>query len=167
MRAVTREDFPGNDGQWRNSVERRLAALAGGRALTVVDDGGGTAAGREDSTPVTATVGANSNTTTAVVLAKSFRLLSMTVDAACRVRLFATAAGAAADLGRPATDDPPDGRGVILDYVTTFGGTYLLSPLVDGSSMETIPSSSITTVIDNPTGSSADITVSFDYLPTE
>lgn len=129
--------------------------------------GGGSSFVRTTSTPVVTSIGAGSHATVTIPLAKSFRLLAMIVNAECRVRLFATAAGAAADIGRPVTDDPPDGRGVILDYVTTFAGTFLLSPLVDGSSMESVPSSAITAVVDNPSGSTASISVSFDYIRTE
>lgn len=129
--------------------------------------GGGGSAVRTTSTPVVTSIGAGSYDTVTIPLSKSFRLLALVVNAAARVRLFATAAGAAADIGRSVTVDPPDGRGVILDYVTTHAGTYLLSPLVDGSSMETVPSSSITAVVDNPDVGTASISVSFIYLPTE
>jgi len=129
--------------------------------------GGGSTFTRTTSTPVATSIAAGSYATITVSLALSYRLLSMTVDKACRVRLFATAAGAAADIGRPVSTDPPDGRGVMLDYVATAPGTYLLSPLVDGASMETVPSTSITAVVDNTAVSTQTITVSFNYLPTE
>lgn len=142
------------------SIPVVLAGAGGG-------GGGGGGFVRANSTPVVNLVGAATYVTTAIPLAKSFRLLAMSVNAACRVRLFATSAGAAADIGRAVTDDPPDGRGVILDYVAPYAGEFLLSPLVDGSSMEATPVASITTVVDNTAGSTASISVSFDYLPTE
>jgi hypothetical protein len=138
-----------------------------GKSAVAASSGGGSSQARVASATTSATIAAFGNATVSFSLALSFRLLSMTVDKAARVRLYATAAGAAADLGRPVTTDPADGLGCILDYVTTHSGTYLLSPLVDGSSMETTPSTSITGVIDNPDSSTQTITASFVYQPTE
>lgn len=129
--------------------------------------GGDSTPSRQTSTPVVSNIPANSNLITTAPLAKSFRLLSMTVDQACRVRLVASSAGAAADASRLISIDPPDGRGVFLDYVAPFAGTFILSPQVDGSSMETTPATTIPMIVDNPSGSTQDISVSFVYLPTE
>lgn len=128
---------------------------------------GGAGAARTTSATTSASVAGLGTATVTFSLAVSYRLLSMTVNRAARVRLYATATGAAADLSRSAVTDPLDGLGCILEYVAATAGTYLLSPLVDGSSMEATPSTTITGVIDNPDPSTQTITVSFVYQPTE
>lgn len=140
---------------------------AGVETLLGAGSGGGSTPARVTSSTVSNSIVAGGHASTTVPLAISYRLLSLTVNNACRVRLFTTAAGATADIGRSITDDPPDGRGVILDYVATHAGTFILSPLVDGSSMESSPSANISALVDNPGVSTTTIDVSFVYIPTE
>jgi hypothetical protein len=99
-------------------------------------------------------------------LAKSYRLLHINTTVACRTRLYTTAANQTADLGRPLSTDPAQGAGVMLDFDTL--STFLvadLSPMVDGSSMESTPSTSIPITINlNAAGPT---TVTFTYIQTE
>lgn len=122
---------------------------------------------RTASTPVDVTVPANSRTNVDLPLSKSYRILSLTVNHACRVRLYATAANRTADAARPIGTDPTDGTGVMLDFNATAAGTFNLSPLVDGANMETVPTSTISALVDNLTSGSLTVNVSFVYQVTE
>lgn len=102
-----------------------------------------------------------------IPLGKSYRLLSMTVSEISRVRLYATTEGVLSDLTRPATVDPPDGLGVIFDYVTTRADTFILSPTVDGSNMNAPVTVDIPISIVNLSENTTSISVSFVFQTTE
>jgi hypothetical protein len=84
----------------------------------------------------------------------------------CRTRLYTTTANQTADAGRTTAQDPVEGSGVLLDYITT--STFLggdLAPEVDGSSMAAPPVTQIPITID--LGATGPTTVTFTYVQTE
>lgn len=99
-----------------------------------------------------------------LTLAPGWRGYKLQVTAACRVRVYGTAAHRTADLARPIGTDPPENSGLMLEYVATAAGTYVLSPLADGF-VELGSDAPIT--IDNLSGVSTTIAVTLTYVRTE
>jgi hypothetical protein len=123
---------------------------------------------RTTATVTSASLGSTVMQQTTITIAKGFRLLHIQTDRAARVRLYATAAGQAADANRTVNNDPAVGVGLILDYVTTSTARDEdLSPLVDGASMEVSPSATIPITITNLSGSTSTVTVTLTYIQTE
>ncbi|POH63643.1 MULTISPECIES: hypothetical protein [Cryobacterium] len=112
---------------------------------------------------------ANSATDTgAITLAKSYRLLSISTDKPCRIRLYATVAQQAADAARAIGTDPTGNHGLMLEYVSTAGVlAATLSPAVDGTNLEATPSTAIPISIQNLSGGASTVTASFVFLGTE
>lgn len=103
-----------------------------------------------------------------ITLAKSYRLMSITTDKPCRVRFYATMAQQTADASRPIGTDPTGNHGLMFEFVTTIEVlTSALSPFVDGSNLEVSPTTSIPISIQNLSGSTGTVTVSFVYIGTE
>jgi hypothetical protein len=93
---------------------------------------------------------AATDSTTSIVIATDFRLYTIATSRPARVRLYQTAAARTADLARAVGTDPAGTAGVTFEFVTTAGGvTYPLSPLVDGASLESTPTSSIPMTVTN------------------
>lgn len=105
---------------------------------------------------------------TTISLKKAFTLLSLTVDRACRVRLYSTAAARTADASRAIGVDPAASAGVILDYYANTGaGTYPLSTLVFGANLDVSPSATSYLSVTNRSGSTSTVTVGLSYVPME
>lgn len=105
---------------------------------------------------------------TAIPLARSYRLFKISTDKAARVRLYATAAQRDADEARAIGTDPTGDHGLIFEFVTTtLLLSAVLSPFVDGSSMESAPSANIPISITNLSGTSATVKVDLTYVRTE
>jgi hypothetical protein len=102
-----------------------------------------------------------------VTMAKSYRLLSVQADRACRVRLYATAAARTADAARLIGVDPTGNHGVVIDLVFTAADTWLLAPQVLGSSMESVPASTIAIAVQNRSGSTHTVALTFTYIQSE
>jgi hypothetical protein len=101
-------------------------------------------------------------------LGKSFLLFSITTDKNARVRLYSTAAYAAADLSRAIGTDPAGEHGLIVEVVTTSGNRAIdLSPLVHGANLELEPTAAIAANITNLSGAAATITATFTCLVLE
>lgn len=113
----------------------------------------------------TASLSAGASEDGTVTIAKGYRLLKIQTSAAARVRVYTTTANRTADAARAVGTDPSAGAGVILDYVTSGAVTHDLSPVVDGFSGESTPSSSIPITV-TATGAGA-VTATFTYVQTE
>ena len=100
-----------------------------------------------------------------VTVAKGYRALYLTVDRACRVRLYTSSAKRTADAGRAPGTDPSGDHGVMLDVVMTAGGTLTLSPLVDGYTDD--GTSAVPYSIQNRSGSTSTVAVTLGYVRTE
>jgi hypothetical protein len=84
---------------------------------------------------------AGANESAAVPLSKSYRLLSITTNAVCRVRLYDRGAKQSLDLYRAIGTYPTGDHGLTYEFVGAPGLTSMdCSPPVIGSSMETVPS---------------------------
>lgn len=101
-----------------------------------------------------------------VELGKGFRVLRVQTSAPALVRLYASQADRAADAGRLPSVDPAPGLGLILEVLTVpdlLG--FNTSPLIDGASMEAVPSKSIPITV--TATNNGPVTVIFTYLRTE
>lgn len=127
--------------------------------------GGAPARASANATTSSLANGASDSSTT-ITLATSYRLLSVQTSRAARVRLYASTAARTADLSRSVGIDPAADAGVVLEYVTVNTSTHLLSPLVEGASMETSPVSTIAMTVTN-NGSTGTVTVTLIFERTE
>lgn len=97
---------------------------------------------------------------------KSFAIYEIVAEKECRIRIYSDTASRAADLNRSAADDPPEGAGVIAEFVatspnTTFKVTPAIYGWLDNSETE------IPMTITNNTGSSTDMDVTITVLKLE
>lgn len=134
--------------------------------------GGGTGGGgvtpRTTGGVTTASLADKANETGTVSLATGYRLAEIETSVPCRVRLYATVAQRDADLLRASGDDPVEDHGLIFEFLsnTSLLGA-VLSPMVDGYSLEDPPSPDIPYTITNLSGSAAPVTVSLVWQRTE
>jgi hypothetical protein len=150
--------------------------LGDGTNLAVVADyatgtGGSSGGGLPSRTTATATTsslaaGATDSTTT-ITLAVGYRLLAVQTSRPARVRLYTTTSKRAADLSRPAGTDPTSDAGCMFEYVTPDTAVHTLSPLVDGASMESTPSTAIAMSVTNNDTATGSITVTLTWVRTE
>jgi hypothetical protein len=101
-----------------------------------------------------------------VTIAAAYRLMTIDVDNACRVRLYKSSAARSADAARPVgTDvDIATDHGLIFEYVATAAIAAMLSPLVDGFCPT---GSDVYYAIQNLSGGTTAIEVTFDFIRTE
>lgn len=124
----------------------------------------GSGAGRTTATYTTASLPVGSRETGTLTLGPGYRLYQLVTSAKCRVRFYSTTAKRDADLTRTIGTDPPENSGLMLEYVATAAGTYILSPLVDGY-VGSGAAAALT--IDNTGVAPATITVTVTYVETE
>lgn len=123
---------------------------------------------RDTEVYTTASLDDDAEETGTVTLAKGYRLLRIETDVPARVRVYTTAAKRTADASRPIGTDPTGDHGVVLDFVTT--GSLLaadLSPTVDGWQNESTPGSSVPIAVQNLSGATDTVAVTFTYIQTE
>lgn len=123
---------------------------------------------RDTEVYTTASLADDAEETGTVTLAKGYRLLRIATDVAARVRVYTTAAKRTADAARAVGVDPTGDHGVVLDAVTT--GALLafdLSPTVDGWNNESTPSASIPIAVQNLSGTTDTVAVTFTFIQTE
>jgi len=129
-----------------------------------------TMAGLESRATATLTTGSladGASSSTTITLGKTARILSIQLDRAARVTLYATTAIRDADVGRAVLVDPPNGT--YLEVVSTAAATYYMSGTASGlvSNMEGSPTTSIAINVYNLSGSSSTVTVTVVYLKLE
>lgn len=130
--------------------------------------GGGGLPARASASYATAALANSASETGAIALAKSYRLLSIATDRPCRVRVYATVAQRTADAARAIGTGPAGNHGLMLEYVSTAAVlTAALSPAVDGANLEASPSTSVPISVQNLSGSTSTVQVSFVFLGTE
>jgi hypothetical protein len=125
---------------------------------------------RVTASHTTAVLTGGSTEQATIALARSYRLLSILTTSVCRVRLYDRAAKQTADLSRAIGSPPMGDHGLTYEFVGTVTPSLLgmdSSPQAVGSSMETSPSTSIPITVDNLSGSSVAITVTFVYMAME
>lgn len=100
-------------------------------------------------------------------LFKSVAILKVEVDRACRVRLYADAASRTADLARDWEYPATDGIGVYLDFQFSAAGSIICSPQILASDMKTVPDGDMPVAIQNLSGSTSAVEVTFTVLQRE
>ena len=130
-----------------------------------VGGGGGGFPTRTTASKTTASLAANAEEVGTLALAAGFRLYTLTVDRACRIRLYTTSAKRTADEDRNIGTVPVGDHGLIFEYVATGAFTDLdLSPVVDGF----CPSGTdVYYAIENRTTGTSTVAVTFGYLRSE
>lgn len=103
-----------------------------------------------------------------IAMATGYRVSKIQTDVPARVRLYATAAQRDADVSRAIGTDPTGDHGLLLEYVTTASQlTGTLTPVVDGYSLESTPSTGIPITITNLSGAAGSVTTTLTYQRTE
>ncbi len=106
-----------------------------------------------------------------VLLAKTVLIVAVTVSVAARVRLYSTAAAAAADLSRPVASPPAIGlqNEVIMDVNLTVatGLSWIMSPAAWGSDGKATPDGNLAYNIQNGTSGTIAVTVTWTYIALE
>lgn len=102
-----------------------------------------------------------------VELGKSFLLLRVVADRPCRVRLYNTAAARTADGARAAGIEAVQGVGLIAELIFALAGTIIMSPAAIGANLETVPTDDISYLIQNTSGSTHTVAVTFTRLLLE
>ncbi len=139
--------------------------------------GGSSYIPRTDFAQTTASLANNAVETSSMPFAKTFLVLKVVVSAYARVRLYSTAAAAAADVARPFTTPPVAGtqHEVIMDMQldATYGSTsFVMSPAAVGANMDAVgsppvPQSTIYYNITNLSGITGTITATITVVPVE
>lgn len=150
-------------------LQDTVAAMFVGAGITVAyDDTAGTITlslpTRAVLNKTTASLASMSSEVGNLTMAPSYRVLSVTVDKASRVRLYTTSSARTADASRAPGTDPTGDHGVMLDLVFTGAGTLTLSPTVDGF----LPSgSSVPYSIQNRDAATGTVTANLTWVRTE
>lgn len=144
----------------------------------VVDEGSITAAmlvegvgslpARQEATYTTASLADAAAESGSVTLGKSYRVLRVEADRACRVRLYTTAAKRDADGARAVGADPNGDHGCVLDVVLTGAMLSLeLSPQANGSSGDDPATSTAYITVTNLSGGASTVAATLTYLSQE
>jgi hypothetical protein len=117
----------------------------------------------------TAVLSPASQFTGVVTMAKAFIVLSISVNAAARVRLYSTAAAQNVDKSRPITQGPGFGteQGIIGDVVLTNTPVVWYTENMVGANGNNPQNASIYCTVDNLTASSTAIQVSISFVPLQ
>lgn len=100
--------------------------------------------------------------------ADSFMFLNMSVTSPCRVRVYATAAFAAADRSRPSSQDPVGNFGMYLEMVFIPGVlTWTMAPVPVAVNQDTVENQHVYMTIQNLGTSTTTITVTAAILKME
>lgn len=126
------------------------------------------AVSRATSVETTASLANNANSTADFTLTKGYKIISVTADRACRVRLYATSTDRTADASRAIGTDPIGDHGVMLDLVIPASIlTWRLTPQVHGNDLEGSPDGEIACIITNMSGATSTVQVTITYQETE
>lgn len=142
--------------------------IGNGSLLTGISGGGGGGVGPRSTANISTGSIANAATAnTTVTLAKGYSLYKVETSAAAWVRLYGNAAQRTADASRSQFTDPQPSSGVMAEVITASANTVIISPAAFGWNDDTPVSSSIPIAVTNLSGGTANITVTFTYLPVE
>ena len=147
-----------------NFVGSGVSATASGSEVTVTIGGTGGGTGRQTMNITTASLTDGSTQNGSAPMAAAYRIYSITVDRACRIRLYPNGTYRTADAGRAIGTDPTGDHGVMLDAAFTGAGTLTMSPMVDGF---VYSGTDVIYAIENRSGSTASVSVDFLYVGTE
>lgn len=102
-----------------------------------------------------------------VNLGETYQLLGISADRACRVRLYASADHRAEDLSRPAGKLPSLNKDHGLMFEAVLLGVVMelaVAPAVIGANLEPTPSALIPLAVDNLSGETGTVSVTFTYV---
>jgi hypothetical protein len=120
---------------------------------------------RTSTTITTASLAVNATENSTKAFSAAYRLLNITTDRACRVRLYTTSAKRTADASRAIGADPTGDHGLVFEFVATAAVTdYDLTPLVDGYCPT---GTDVYYAIENRSSGTSTVVVTFDWIRTE
>lgn len=123
---------------------------------------------RADVVVTTASVADAAEVTGTAALGRSFFLLRIAADKPCRVRIYSTAAARAADAARLIGQDPSGEHGIIADFNLVTGNlAFDCAPVPVGANLEGSLSANIPYAIQNKSGSTATVQVTFTRATIE
>jgi hypothetical protein len=104
-----------------------------------------------------------------ITMAKSFIVLSVSVNSASRVRLYSTTSAQTLDLSRPITQGPGFGteQGIIGDMVLSTAPTVWYAENMTGANGSSPQNASVYITVDNLGASSSAISVTISYVPLQ
>lgn len=113
------------------------------------------------ATPITGLVATTETAAILAMVGKATEVFSITVDAACRLRLYPTAALAVADLARAASEDQnvASGNGCYFEHTFSGAGTKILTPTVTLVNQEGSPADQIAANVSVPAGTTVGVTL--------
>ncbi len=130
-----------------------------------VGGGGGTLA---TAVYTTANLANNAEEVGTIAMSKTFELLKTEVDFPCRVRLYSAEQYLLADASRVIGDIPTGEHGVIVDNNLILGNLQLdQMPIPSGTNAESPRTNEMAIKVQNKSGSSQIITVTFTFLILE
>lgn len=149
-----------------------LDSLAGGNitgpVYLVLDIEDNIQTEQEDVVKTTASLANDASEDGTVSLGKTFVLNKIAADRECRVRLYQTAAFRTADAARPVGIDPEGEHGLICDFNLTTGNlTWNSSPIPNGANGDTSRTADIYYSIQNKSGGSSTVEVTFSVVKIE
>lgn len=113
----------------------------------------------------TSSLATNATGTGTVTFAAGYRLLALTTDRACRIRLYTTSAKRTSDASRAIGADPAEDSGLVFEYVASGAiSGYVLTPLVDG---QCPTGTTVYYAIENRSASTSTVTATLDWIRTE
>jgi len=117
-----------------------------------------------------ASISPNQNYTGSISLGKTFMLLSTQVNTDVRLRLYGSQSYVNSDLTRPIGTDPANNSGIITDLILSGSPAlynYTLSPIANGANMDPVTVSTIYYTVTNLSGTTTDISMSFNRIVLE
>lgn len=127
--------------------------------------GGGGSLSRVTETKTTSSF-ANLDYLEFTTVGKSFAIYEIVAEKECRIRIYSDTTSRAADLNRSAADDPPEGAGVIAEFVATSPNTtFKVTPAIYGWLDDNETELPVT--VTNNTGGTTDMDVTITVLKLE
>lgn len=122
---------------------------------------------RKPAVIVTASLADLANEAGTVIVAKTFGIIKVQADRACRFRLYSTVAFAAADLARAIGTDPVGEHGCVAEFVFTAAATIVASPMALGANAEATTTKLVAYNVQNRSGGASPVTVTITFVPLE
>ena len=98
---------------------------------------------------------------------KSYGILSVSINAAARIRIYTDVASRTADASRDQYTDPNANSGLIAEFITTGSTTLPTTPMILGFNNESTPTTDMPMAITNLSGATTNITVTMSVLKLE
>lgn len=165
---MTRSALPGSGSSGGSSSTTTVVTSS---AEVVPSSGGGTTNGIHTASITTPVINQNQSYSGTIILARTYIVLTVSVNLAARVRLYVSKNAAANDIGRPITTPVTLGlqNGLVGDWLlqTPTEFVWLCSPAPVGYNADQPSDSAAYITITNPTASSSAIQASIVYASLE